>query len=276
MCISSFFIRSFARISMLGLLLLLLAACGTGGSTSQGGVNGSLGQSGTKTPTTSATSTPVAPTATSTTLTAATPTSTAPTGSGSYVTSQPGVICDTKGGVWHAQNLDGVNCPSSTPGTQLIINNGGSRGYLYLQQLPNNQAFVANNTISVTGVLGDTASGYQTKCLGLAEQDANTGYSVEYCNDGSWFIASISSSGAILNKLDKGAVTTLTTASISLTLKGTTLSFSVQNSVIDTVNISAFQPTTVAIVYDCVGYGANQTIGGNYLLVQNFSYTPAA
>lgn len=273
MYISSPFIRTWARITFLGLLMLLLAACGgTAGGANTSGVNGLLSQ-GAKTPTSPvSTNTPSAPTV------PATPTSSpaiTPPASGNYTTSQPGVICDTHGGVWHAQNLDGINCPPAAGGTQLIINASGARGYLYLQQLPNNQDFTANNTITATGVLGDIASGYQTKCLGLAEQDANTGYAAEYCNNGSWFIASISSGGVILNKLDKGVVTMLTTATIALTFKGTTLSFSVQNSVIDTVNISALQPTQVAIVYDCVGYGANQTIGGNFLLVQDFSYQAA-
>lgn len=278
MWISSSFLRKLGRMSTLGLLILLLAACGstTGGATATGtstaGVGGSLSQ-GAKTPTSPAstnTPTSVAPTATPTL--AATPTAAA----GTYTTSQPGVICDTHGGVWHAQNLDGINCPPAAGGTQLIINAGGTRGYLYLQQLPNNQTFTANNTIIATGVLGGTASGYQAKCLGLAEQDASTGYVAEYCNGGSWFIASISSGGAILSKLDQGVVTQLTTAEVALTFKGSTLSFSIQNSVIDTINITALQPTQVAIVYDCVGYGANQTIGGNFLLVQDFSYQAAA
>lgn len=81
-----------------------------------------------------------------------------------YATTQPGVICDKNGGIWKAQNLDGINCPT-TAGTQLIINASGSRGYLDLQQLPQNQAFSSNNTLTVTGVLGGTASGYQTKCI---------------------------------------------------------------------------------------------------------------
>ncbi|HEY0753910.1 MAG TPA: hypothetical protein VGD98_08125 [Ktedonobacteraceae bacterium] len=195
--------------------------------------------------------------------------------SSTYSTTQPGVICDKNGGVWNAQNLDGINCPT-TAGTQLIINVGGSRGYLDLQQLPHNQAFSSNNTLTVTGVLGGIASGYQTKCIGLAERDANGGYSAEYCNNGAWFIASLSSGGTILNKLEKGVVTMLTTVTISLALNGTTLSFSVENNAISTASISTLQPTKVAIVYDCVGYGANQTINGNYLLVQDFSYKTAA
>lgn len=68
----------------------------------------------------------------------------------------------------------------------------------------------------------------------------------------------------------------LTTATISLVLTGTTLSFSVEKNVIGTATIPTFQPTSIAIVYDCVGYDAYQTINGNYLLVQDFSYKTAS
>lgn len=209
----------------------------------------------------------------STPTTNETPTAIPPT-TNNYSAALPGLGCDTNGGIWTEQGLDGISCPSST-GTALVINASGARGYLYLQ-LPNNRAFSSNNDISVTGILGGTASGYQTKCVGLAEQDANTGYSVEYCNNGQWFVASISSGGVILQTLHKSVSTTMTTAEISLTFQQTTLSFSVDNNVIDTTTISPIQPTKVAIVYDCVGYGANSTIGGNSLLINGFSYTTPA
>jgi len=195
-----------------------------------------------------------------------------------YSATEPGFHCDSNGGVWSArpQNIDGVNCPNAT-GTQLVINTSGTRGYLYFQQLPHNQPFSSNNAVSITGVLGGTASGYATKCVGLAEQDTNTGYLVEYCNTGAWFVASISGGGGILNKLETGTIAAETTAKISFTLEGGKLSFSIDgnepNNVIDTTNISSLQPIEVAIVYDCVGYGAYQAIGGNYLLVHDFSYT---
>lgn len=201
------------------------------------------------------------------------PTNGTPTAPLSYTYSAalPGSLCDTNGGIWTPQALDGVSCPTQT-GTELIINAGGTRGYLYFQ-LPNNRAFLSNNKINVTGTLGATSSGYQTKCLGLAEQDANTGYSVEYCNTGQWFIYSIASGGSVIQPpLAKNVANALTTASISMTLEGTTLTFSINNAVVDTLSISPIRPTKTAIVYNCVGYGANQTIGGNYLLVNSFSY----
>jgi hypothetical protein len=193
------------------------------------------------------------------------------TSTNNYSAALPGLGCDTNGGTWTEQGLDGISCPNST-GTELVINASGTRGYLYLQ-LPNDRAFLSSNTISVTSTLGDNANGYQTKCVGLAEQDVNTGYSAEYCNNGQWFIASISSGGVILQTLHKSVTTTMTTVEISLTFQKTTLSFSVDNNIVDTIGISSIQPAKVAIVYDCVGYGAGSTIGGNYLLVSGFSYT---
>lgn len=135
-----------------------------------------------------------------------------------------------------------------------------------------------NNEISVTGPLEDIHSGYQTKCLGLAEKNANSGYSAEYCNTGQWFIYAIASGGGIIQPpLAKNVTNAMTTASISMTLDGATLTFSINNAMIDTLSISPLQPTEAAIVYNCVGYGASQTIGGNYLLVDNFSYvTPSS
>jgi hypothetical protein len=187
-----------------------------------------------------------------------------------YSAALPGPGCDKSGGAWTPQGIDGISCPSNA-GTELVINASGARGYLYLQ-LPGNKAFSANNKISVTGTLGETASGYQTKCVGLAELDATGGYSVEYCNTGQWFIYSISSGGTILQTLEKNVANALTAEEISLTIQGTSLSFSLANAVAGTITISALQPTQVAIVYDCVGYGANSTIGGNGMLVNGFSY----
>lgn len=188
-----------------------------------------------------------------------------------YSASLPGSLCDTNGGKWTPQALDGVTCPTQA-GTELIIDTGGTHGYLFLQ-LPNNKPFVSNNKISVTGTLGGVNSGYQTKCVGLAEKSADSGYAVEYCNTGQWFIYSLAGGGSIIQTpLAKNVTNALTSATIAMTIDATTLTFSVNNALIDTLSISPLQPTDAAIVYNCVGYGANQTIGGNYLLVDNFSY----
>ena len=203
----------------------------------------------------------------------ANPTATAPASSaGIYSASLPGPGCDTNGGIWTPKGLDGISCPSQS-GTELVINASGARGYLFLQ-LANNQAFTPNNTISIAGTLGDNASGYQAKCVGLAEVDANTGFSAEFCNTGQWFIYSISSGGSILQTLAKNVSNTLTAAAISLTIKGSMLTFSLNGAPVDALSMAPLQPIKVAIVYDCVGYGASSTINGNYVLVTGFSYTP--
>jgi hypothetical protein len=193
---------------------------------------------------------------------------------GSYSASLPGPGCDTKGGIWTPKGLDGISCQTQS-GTALVINATGARGYLFLQ-LPNNQAFTPNNTLSITATLGENGNGYQAKCVGLAEVDANAGFSAEFCNTGQWFIYSISSDGSILQTLDKNVSNTLTAAQISLTISGSKLTFSVNSTPVDSISITAIQPARIAIVYDCVGYGAGSTIGGNYLLVNGFNYSPAS
>ncbi|HEX6777229.1 MAG TPA: hypothetical protein VF099_03455 [Ktedonobacterales bacterium] len=204
----------------------------------------------------------------------ANPTATTPASLTGYTASLPGPGCDTRGGIWTPRGLDGISCPTQS-GTALVINATGARGYLYLQ-LPNNQAFAPNNTLSITATLGENGNGYQAKCVGLAEVDANTGFSAEFCNTGQWFIYSISSDGSILQTLDKNVSNTLTSAKISLTISGSTLTFSVNSTPADAISIMPIQPARVAIVYDCVGYGAGSTIGGNYLLVNGFVYSPAS
>ena len=204
----------------------------------------------------------------------ANPTATAPASVTGYSASLPGPGCDTRGGIWTPKGLDGISCPTQS-GTALVINATGARGYLYLQ-LPNNQAFAPNNTLSISAALGENANGYQAKCVGLAEVDANAGFSAEFCNTGQWFIYSISSDGSILQTLDKNVSNTLTSANISLRISGSTLTFSINGTPADAISITPIQPTRVAIVYDCVGYGAGSTIGGNYLLVNSFMYAPAS
>jgi hypothetical protein len=218
------------------------------------------------TPTVGVTATPVATSAPATptvgtTATSVPTTSTTVTPGGissSYTATQPGPGCDTNGGTWTPQGISKITC-----GTTIYVNTANSRGYLYLQ-LPNNKAFSSNNNIGISGTLqnyGDSVG----NCVGLAEQDANTGFLVEYCNDGRWYIYSISSGGAIVKTLDKNITSTRTSEQISLTLKGTTLSFSI-DSEIHTVSISPIQPTKVAITFFAGG-------GGESVPITNFSYT---
>jgi hypothetical protein len=170
------------------------------------------------------------------------------------------------------QGLDQVICPTQS-GTELVINASGQRGYLNLQQLPNGTAFSPNNTVSVAGTLGGVGNGYQTKCLGLAEMSTTAGYLAEYCNTGQWEIYSMIGGGGINQPpLAKNVANGLAAATMALSIQGSTLTLSINGAVVGTATVSPIQPIDVAIAYNCVGYGAGQTIGGNYLLVSNFSY----
>jgi hypothetical protein len=194
--------------------------------------------------------TPISVTTPSITATSVVP----PVSQSNYSAIQPGPGCDNNGGTWTPQGLDSITC-----GTTVNASANNTRGYLFLQ-LPNNKAFSANNKIGVIG------SPYTSTCVGLDEQDANTGFLAEYCGDGSWFIYSISSDGTIVQTLAKGITSTRTNVDISLTFQGTTLSFSMDSEVHKVSNITSIQPTEVAITY----FPNNS---GYDLTVNNFSYT---
>ena len=207
------------------------------------------------TPTVGTTATPASTTSTTATSVPTTSTTTTPGGvSSSYSATQPGPGCDTNGGTWTPQGIDNISC-----GTTITVNADNARGFLYLQ-LPNNETYSSNNTISVTG--GSLGSG-NPSCVGLAEQGANTGYLVEYCGTGNWFVYSISSTGGIVQTLTKNITSTRSSEQISLAIKGSTLTFTIDSEV-HTVSISPIQPTKVAITYYNKYYRT--------VTVTNFSY----
>lgn len=101
-------------------------------------------------------------------------------------------------------------------------------------------------------------------CIGLAEQNANTGILVDYCGNGKWYIYSISNTGAIIKTLEEGVTSTRASEVISFTLQGPTLSFSIDTEM-HNINVTSIQPNKVAIaVFENSGSGT---------LVNNFSYT---
>lgn len=248
-----------------GVLYLSRGSLLKGGSTGNTGPNlaatsnaqtATANQAATSTAPTATTDTGATPTDTSTTQTGTTPTviATSPTNSAnSYTAIQPGPGCDTSGGTWTPQSITGITC-----GTQISVK-GGTRGYLYLQ-LPGNKAFSANNVIGISGT--DQSD---NDCIGLAEQGANSGYLAEFCGNGDWYIYSISSGGAVVQTLAKNITSTRPNEQLSLTFKGSTLSFSIDTEV-HTVNITAIQPTKVAVTSYASYYDSNET-------VTNFSYT---
>ena len=211
------------------------------------------------TATTSTTATPGATVTTGATATpGATPTPGATTAN--YAAPQPGPGCDTGGGTWTPQDVNNISC-----GTTVSPTASGTWGYLYLQ-LPGNAPFSANNKITVSD--GNINSGYG-RCVGLAEQDANTGFLVSYCDSGTWTIASISNKGTIIRTLSTNVTSTRSTTTISLALVNNTLTFTIDAET-HQVTVSPLQPVKVAIAYYDSGY--LQSISTN-----NFSYiTPAS
>jgi len=180
-----------------------------------------------------------------------------------YSAVQPGPGCDSGGGTWAPQGpISNISC-----GTTITVNTDQGRGYLDLQ-LPANKAFSTDNRIGITSTLGYDGYSDIRNCGGLAEQDANSGFLVEYCNNGAWFIYSISGTGAIVQTLDHSITSTRHTEALSLSLKGTTLTFIIDTEV-HTLTISPLQPTKVAITY-------YTTYANNSINVANFSYiTPS-
>ncbi|HLJ35095.1 MAG TPA: hypothetical protein VKU38_15685 [Ktedonobacteraceae bacterium] len=197
--------------------------------------------------------TPTAVSSTPTPGTNATPT-TVPSGS-NYSAAQPGPGCDTSGGTWTPQGISNITC-----GTTISVGSANARGYLYLQ-LPNNESFSPNNIIGVTATV---RSGYD--CVGLAEQDANTGYLVEFCGTGNWNIYSITSGGATIKTLAQSITSTRSSEQLSLSIKGNTLTFTIDTEV-HTITVTPIHPVKVAITF-ITSYG-----NGGSEPVSNFSYT---
>lgn len=207
---------------------------------------------------TSTSSSPI-PTATSTPIPETTPTST------NYSAPHPGSGCDTGGGTW---TMQGFSTPF-TCDTELSVTSSNARAYLFFH-LPKDEAFSPNNRIGITGTFVYMGQ----YCFGLVEQDAKAGYLGEYCNNGEWFIYSISSAGAIIGTLKQGispgpGVNVQFSKAIALTLQGATLTFSIGSSEMYNVTISPIQPVSVAITYLAKDVG--RTPGS--MTVNNFGYT---
>ncbi|HEU5376417.1 MAG TPA: hypothetical protein VFV38_13310, partial [Ktedonobacteraceae bacterium] len=174
--------------------------------------------------------------------------------------------CDTGKGTWTMQGFS----PPFTCDTELSVSSSNARAYLIFH-LPKDEAFSPNNRIGITGTFVYMGQ----YCFGLAEQDTNVGYLGEYCNNGEWFIYTISNAGAITGTLKQGispspGVNVQFSKNIALTLQGATLTFSIGSSEMYNVTISPIQPVSVAITYLVKG-----EIGGTprSMTVNNFGYT---
>lgn len=270
--------KKFNGIALISILVLVLLLLGTGAwgylhffaSTASPGVNQNPQSGPTQQPGATAviqpTPTPeivATPSPDSTNVPGINPTpgsGASPTPSGpvtSYSAPQPGPGCDLNGGTWVPSPQGAFR--SIQCGTTVTMDANQVRGYLNLQ-LPGNRPYASTNRIEVSGTIG---SYYNDTCLGLAESDANTGYMVEFCRSGKWAIASISGSGSIIKTLASNITATRDNMTISLTLKGSTLTFAVDTES-HPITITSFQPVKVAIT----AFGnSDETISFN-----NFSY----
>jgi hypothetical protein len=96
---------------------------------------------------------------------------------------------------------------------------------------------------------------------------------VDYCGDGSWNIYSISSAGSIIHTIQRNVTSTRATTDISMTLKGATLTFSIDTETHTANNISPLTPTKMAIVYFDSNYSGTCCFNW-HITVTNFGYTP--
>jgi len=180
-----------------------------------------------------------------------------------YNAPQPGPSCDPNGGVWTPYPVGviaNIQC-----GTSITIGARQTRGYLGLQ-LPG-KTFSPTNRIEVTTTLPAIGDTQIDNCVGLVEQNANTGYLAELCNNGQWSIYSIGSSGAIIKTLASNITAAQSSETLDLTFKGTTLTFTIAGDTeVHTVTLSSpLQPVTVGIAV----YHTNANWGQT---VDNFNY----
>lgn len=173
----------------------------------------------------------------------------------SYSTPEPGPGCDKNGATW-AENS--VQFSSGCEVEATVLNQYGFMNVT----LPGSRAFVPNNSVSITGSLGNSGDGYDAACLGLEEDGSAAGYLAAYCNNGDWYV--YTTSGEVIgHQLTTGSIpmgTNGTTYQMVLSLSGSTLSLTFNNVnapgvfKVATLPITPFQPTQVGIGYQYSGY----------------------
>jgi hypothetical protein len=177
-------------------------------------------------------------------------------GSYSYSTPQPGPGCDKNGATWAENNVQ-----FSDGGCNVEATTVNQYGFLNVT-IPGNRAFTQNNTVSITGSLGNSGDGYDAACLGLEENGSSGGYLAAYCNDGDWYI--YTTSGEVVgHQVSTGSIPmgpNGTTYQMTLALDNGTLTLTFNNvdapgafKVAD-LNITPFEPAQVGIGYQYSGY----------------------
>jgi hypothetical protein len=186
----------------------------------------------------------------------ASPAAQAAAGSYTYSTPQPGSGCDKNGATWAEDNVQFGNGGCDVEAT--VTN---QYGFLNVT-LPGGRAFTQNNTVSITGSLGNSGDGYDAACLGLEENGSDGGYLAAYCNDGDWYV--YTTSGEVVgHQLSTGSIPmgpNGTTYQMSLAMENGTLTLTFNNvnspgafKVAD-LSITPFQPAQVGIGYQYSGY----------------------
>jgi hypothetical protein len=184
-----------------------------------------------------------------------TPVAGASSGSYTYSTAEPGPGCDKNGATWTENNVQFSSACEVEATTQ------NQYGFLNLTP-PGGRAFTQDNTVSITGSLGNSGDGYDSACLGLEEDGSAGGYLAAYCNTGDWYI--YTTSGEVIgHQVSTGSIpmgVNGTTYQMKLALKGGALALTFNNvnapgafKVAD-LTITSFEPTQVGIGYQYGGY----------------------
>jgi hypothetical protein len=180
----------------------------------------------------------------------------APSGSYTYSTPQPGPGCDKNGATWAEDNVQDSNGGCNVEAT--ITN---QYGFLNVT-LPGGRAFAQNNTVSITGSLGNSGDGYDAACIGLEENGSGAGYLAAYCNDGDWYI--YTTSGEVVgHQVSTGSIpmgANGTTYQMTLALENGNLTLTFNNVdapgafKVASLSVTSFQPSQVGIGYQYSGY----------------------
>ena len=188
-------------------------------------------------------------------------------GTYTYSTPQPGPGCDKNGAMWTESNVQFNN------GCAIEATVQNQYGFLNIT-LPNGRDFNQDNTVSITGSLGNSGDGYDSACLGLEEGGSASGYLAAYCNNGDWYIYTTTRE-VVGHQVKTGSIpmgVNGTTYQMTLALTGGSLSLTFNNVNapgafnVAVVNITSFEPTQVGIGYE---YGTYQVPAP----ATNFVYT---
>jgi hypothetical protein len=208
----------------------------------------------------------------------------APASSFSYVTGDPFPLCDTKRAQWTLSGMTSEAGGCAASGTQ-ITTVDGTYGYDTASSFPGLSALPQNSTVTVAGTLPDSADGYHSRCLGVAEGNSSTGYFAYICNSGNWHIVQVTGLGSgdvaftpnpvASGQYPFGASDSYT---VSLAFSGTRLTLTVSivgstaSPLRQSVRINEFTPTAVGI-----GSGTGDSVipldpAGFYVSISYFSY----